>query len=285
MIDTDLFWWLANTRYQMYENRLLAGVPVPSGDPILDNNRFTNTFRASDRVSQRLIRLQQEGPQDEHSLVFRTLLFKVFNREETWDYLEECDLTTHWDPSALKSVLDSYEGPIFSGAYVMVNKMLEGVPKHHFYIDAIDGVLKYNLGAVLQAQSLDELVRVLRSVPGFGPFLSYQYAIDLNYSALFRFSENDTVVAGPGALRGLQKLFGNSRMASNKIMDLALERDRGPLLMGVRPMHLIDVQNMLCEYDKYTRVAHGESGRMKQRYRPNPEPLPDPVWPESWVIA
>ena len=79
MTNTDLFWWLANTRYQMYENRLLTGAPVPSGDPVLDGNRFTNTFRAADRVSQRLIRIQLTGPQDPESLVMRTLLFKVFN--------------------------------------------------------------------------------------------------------------------------------------------------------------------------------------------------------------
>lgn len=284
MIDTDLFWWLANTRYQMYENRLMLGKVVPSGDPILDDNRFTNTFRAADRVSQRLISIQRGGPQDERSLVMRTLLFKVFNKEETWDYLDGEGLTIGWNPLGVKSALDHYDGTVFSGAYMMANRVMNGKVKHHFYIDMLNSILDNYLPVLLESRSLAALISRLSDVQGIGPFLSYQYAIDLNYSGLFNFSENDAVVAGPGAKRGVAKLYGNARLPERRIEQLWGERDRGPLLMGVRPMHLIDVQNVLCEYDKYTRVAHGESGRMRQRYRPNPEPLPDPVWPESWGI-
>jgi alpha-glutamyl/putrescinyl thymine pyrophosphorylase clade 1 len=41
----------------------------------------------------------------------------------------------------------------------------------------------------------------------FGPFLAFQFAIDLNYSALYRFSEMDFVVAGPEAKDGIAKCF------------------------------------------------------------------------------
>jgi len=48
--------------------------------------------------------------------------------------------------------------------------------------------------------------RLLR-YPGLGPFLAFQYAIDLNYSDLLDFDEDDFVVAGPGALDGISKCF------------------------------------------------------------------------------
>jgi len=50
--------------------------------------RFTNVYRASDRVSQYLIRrVIYEGDQSEEEVFFRTLLFKIFNRIETWEIL------------------------------------------------------------------------------------------------------------------------------------------------------------------------------------------------------
>ncbi len=57
---------------------------------MLAAHRFTNVYRASDRVSQYLIRHVQYGVvRDAESTVFRTLLFKLFNRIETWNLLEE----------------------------------------------------------------------------------------------------------------------------------------------------------------------------------------------------
>ena len=62
--------------------------PYPYGD-----HRFTNAFRASDRVSQYLIRqvLYPEGSGpifDSQDTLFRLLLFKLFNRVGTWQLLE-----------------------------------------------------------------------------------------------------------------------------------------------------------------------------------------------------
>jgi hypothetical protein len=42
-----------------------------------------------------------------------------------------------------------------------------------------------------------------------GPFMGYQLAIDLNYSEYFSYSEDDFTVAGPGAIRGLRKVFSD----------------------------------------------------------------------------
>jgi hypothetical protein len=54
-------------------------------------------------------------------------------------------------------------------------------------------------------------------------------------------------------------------------------------------LQLVDCQNLFCEVDKYARVAHpqvsGLSGRtrIKQRFRPAPEPLR--AWfPPKWGL-
>ena len=73
----------------MYERRL-RGEPEPwTDDPVLASFRFTNTFRAADRVSQYLIRnVIYRGPGEPDEVLFRILLFKFFNKVETWELLE-----------------------------------------------------------------------------------------------------------------------------------------------------------------------------------------------------
>ena len=61
-------------------------------DPVLAAYKFTNGYRASDRVSQYLIRsVIYAGSQKPGELFFRTLLFKLFNRITTWELFERGD--------------------------------------------------------------------------------------------------------------------------------------------------------------------------------------------------
>ena len=56
--------------------------------PLLDRHKFTNAYRASDRVSQYLIRFViYQGDQTPEEIFFRTILFKLFNKIETWELL------------------------------------------------------------------------------------------------------------------------------------------------------------------------------------------------------
>lgn len=50
---------------------------------------------------------------------------------------------------------------------------------------------------------------ILTSYDSIGPFLAYQFLIDLNYTPPLAFSEEEYVVAGPGALRGIRKCLSD----------------------------------------------------------------------------
>ena len=59
-------------------------------DPIISTFKFTNAYRASDRVSQYLIsNVIQKGGQKNDEVFFRIILFKLFNKIETWQYLND----------------------------------------------------------------------------------------------------------------------------------------------------------------------------------------------------
>jgi len=87
----DSYWRFAAERLRVYFNRLARPAGPWTDDPILRSYRFTNTYRAADRVSQYLMREVQyrdDRSQAPAELFFRTILFKLFNRIETWELVE-----------------------------------------------------------------------------------------------------------------------------------------------------------------------------------------------------
>src|SRR3546814_18374696 len=76
----DTYWKFGAERLAMYLRRLAQPNGPWTDDPILRTYRFTNSFRAADRVSQYLIReIQYDSARspDPAEVIFRTLLFKI----------------------------------------------------------------------------------------------------------------------------------------------------------------------------------------------------------------
>lgn len=305
----DTYWRFATKRQQLYFSRLRNEARPWTTDPILLAHRFTNAYRAADRVSQYLIGNVVYGgdfsPQD---AVFRTLLFKIFNRIETWELLTarfgEPRIDTfdvdNFD-RALRTAIQS-GSKVYSAAYIMPNaprRDSSQTYKHRTHLELLAHALHTGTHErALAACSLRALYEVLRELPSIGPFLAYQYAIDLAYSEHVLFDENDFVQPGPGALNGLAKCFSSLGDYSPEdaiawVTDRQEDefRKRGlefQTLWG-RPLHLIDCQNLFCEVDKYARVAHPEfshltgRARIKQSFSPRGI-VPRPWFPPKWKL-
>src|SRR5437764_10060168 len=77
----DTYWRFAAERQRIFHSRAAGGDGPWTVDPILSTYRFTNAYRAADRVSQFLINEVIPGSYNESvDAAFRTSLFKVFNR-------------------------------------------------------------------------------------------------------------------------------------------------------------------------------------------------------------
>ncbi len=88
----DSYWKFAAERQRIYEKRLRGERPPWTADPILEKHKFTNAFRAADRVSQYLIRnviYEPTASTHPEEVVFRILLFKLFNSIAAWEVLKE----------------------------------------------------------------------------------------------------------------------------------------------------------------------------------------------------
>lgn len=304
----NTYWEFAAKRQEVYFGRLRKLRGPWTKDRILAEHRFTNAYRAADRVSQFLIRnVLYVGGLGAAETVFRTLLFKLFNKIETWQLLERefgelC--ASSFDVAAFDRVLSNARQDgvrIYSAAYIMPNapRHDETSLKHRTHLDLLAHVLKNDLHLrMLEARSMKALYEALLSLPSIGPFLAYQYAIDLTYSEYLPFSENDFVQPGPGALNGLSKCFSSlGDYSPAEAIAWVTERqtrefaDRGLYFQTLwgRPLHLIDCQNLFCEVDKYARVAHPEfsagtgRSRIKQKYSPSGA-MPRPWFPPKWNL-
>ena len=267
--------------------------------------RFTNVFRAADRVSQYLIRLAYTDTEASRDTLFlRTILFKVFNRIDTWQEIVKklgLPIADRFDYAACDDLLAlrRTKVPIYSAAYIMPSGGGAGIPKHRMHLRLIRDMIADGLPAKLeQTRSLRDAYRLLLAWPTLGPFLAFQYAIDLNYTSLTSHAEQDFVAAGPGALDGLAKCFESlgEFTPAQTIVWLTERQDEEfgrydlPFsgLWG-RPLQPIDVQNLLCEVSKYTRATHpgirGRSGRtrIKQRFTAAGA-LPKPFFPPKWEL-
>ncbi len=306
----DSYWRFATARQAIFYRRLIDPLGPWTDDSILRSYRFTNVYRASDRVSQYLIREVQyrsDRPQTPTEIFFRTLLLKIFNRIETWEEIERQTGPIAWERVDLDTIVRTLGSmlerglPIYSGAYIMPSPPFGYRRKHENHLALLAQMMNDGLpDRVQRASSLKAVYEMLASYAGIGRFLAFQYCIDLNYSTFLDFDEADFVVAGPGAVDGIAKCFASTGgMTPEEIIRWTSDRQQVEFarlglkfqdLFG-RRLQPVDCQNIYCEISKYARVSHpevaGSSGRtrIKQVFRRNPRPLPQPMYPPKWGIS
>lgn len=306
----DTYWRFAVERQNIFF-RKLRGQPQPwTDDPILATFKFTNAYRASDRVSQYLIRhviYRDDLPSSLEEVFFRIILFKLFNKIETWQLLEKSigeiiygEYSFDQYDRVLTQAMQAGQS-VYSAAYIMPSggKSFGYAVKHRNHLKLIEQMIADELPKKLaDAPSMHQAFHLIRAYPTIGDFLAYQFVTDVNYSEITDFSEMDFVVPGPGALDGIRKCFADrGGLNEPEIIKFMTERQEAEFkrlgldfqsLWG-RPLQLIDCQNLFCEVDKYSRVYHptvaGISGRtrIKQKYTSVSQPIG--YWyPPKWNI-
>lgn len=302
----DTYWRLAAERQSIFFRRIKGDQAPWSQDAILNMYKFCNAYRASDRVSQFLIKeVIYNGIQNEEDVLFRIILFKLFNKIETWQYLvsEQGEISVkNFQFSTYSRVLENCLArsvPIYHNAYMSCATKAYGYDKKHqnhlalvqqmFFVDDL-------VHKVLKAKSFREVFLLLRDYPLLGDFMAYQLATDINYSEIIDFSENDFTVVGPGSSRGIAKCFLDLQGKDSEYVIRWMQENQEKEFsrLGIdfqslwrRPLQLIDCQSLFCETDKYCRVAFPElksnRTRMKSQYRSKYQPI-QYFYPPKWGI-
>jgi len=305
----DTYWRFAAERQAIFFRRINNPLKPLTIDPILQKHKFTNAYRAADRVSQYLIRnVIHKGDQSIKEVFFRIILFKLFNKIETWELL----LETLGDISYSKYSFDKYnkilcqamdnKKTIYSAAYIMPSGgSTFGYPKKHSnHLKLVELMMKDHLyKKIHNTTKMAQGFELLRSYPTIGDFLAYQLITDINYSEIASYSEMEFVVPGPGSKSGIRKCFESlGGLTEPEIILRVTKRQNDEFKrlglqfkdLGGRPLQLIDCQNLFCEVDKYSRIAHPEiqgisdRKRIKQVYKKNTKPI-DYWFPPKWHLT
>ena len=260
-----------------------AGEPQPwTNDPIISQYRFCNVRREDDAVTRWIAK----NWRDPHGVAvdywFATVVARLFNNPETLAAIEKSVFHGHsvaWRSESARAKLhrrrDAGER-IFNPAYIVSTNGIK--------MDKIDYVIDIVLDPLWEArttyrpqpnETLESYHRRLEQARGLGSFMAAQVIADLKYTpALKRAKDWRTFAAsGPGSRRGLNRVFGMP--LDIKLSELQWRKDLTKLRDAVLPLlpkplqdlHAQDIQNCLCEFDKYERARTGE-GKPKQLYAP-----------------
>ncbi|PFH45738.1 hypothetical protein AMATHDRAFT_77938 [Amanita thiersii Skay4041] len=279
-------------------------------DPILRKYPFCNTFRVLDKTSQFLVReVIEKGSQDPQELVFRVILFNTFTRIDTWKLLERKLGPLTWatySREKYKNVLHRAKSRgviLYTGSFIKPAPSFSYADNYMNHLCLLEVFMENQITArLMNAEYLADIFDFLASFPSMGDFTTYQLILNLSYTNILNFHPNDFVVPGPGASSGLGKMFGRKVKSAGRGFEIDIIRwlvktqtqhfkrlglEFSGLGPDELPMDVADVEHMLCEVDKYSRMAHpqykGKRTEMRRVFEPSPAHYPaKPCLPKAW---
>lgn len=266
-------------------------------DLSLSTKKYTNCYRFLDKTSQYLLNIilkfQRENTIDPLKQAVTLYLFKLFNSIETWERLQTAlpeQLTTDMASVHVNTLITAVydwaqeetrqNHKLFNDAYML------GMPTGYstwlnMYFASLQGLIESGdlLRVRLEPHLLERNYSIFNKYDGFGPFLSYQFALDFSYFAATPVDYDTFIVPGPGCQKGLKYVFPHLKPAQmSAVLKAMTKADLHavgfPRLDGLR-LRGNDVQNMFCEYSKL-RSGRGRSFEPAAR-----GPLPAPRVPAS----
>lgn len=264
-------------RHNIHLSRWLEDHPKPwTKDPILQKYRFCNVYRELDAVTVWVDRHWRHPYRKEEDLWFAMVVARLFNNPAT---LSSIGFPLPFAPAHIKKIALSMKNDdkrVFNPAYI--------VSTNGISMDKVDYVLKHILEPLWECrkrlrpqimEALADYAGRLIKFKGLGSFMVGQIIADLKYvEPLSKAVDwNTWAMSGPGSRRGLNRVCGNPVLGRWKETEwhrilLTLQAQVNPLLekLEMPPLHAQDLQNCLCEFDKYERVRLGE-GYPKQLYK------------------
>ena len=264
------FFKFISERHQIYLNRK-TGMPFPwTEDEILQTYSFCNVFRELDTVTIWIRENWREPYADHPNLPFAMAMARQINWTDT---LAEIGFPEEWNPEHAKNVMRARQlkkEKVYTGAYMLTGTL--GGPKIDQTIDKILTPL-YEDQPLIDNNSLENTWREYLRYKGFAKFISYEVVTDLRHTKHLNQAKDimTWANAGPGAKRGLNRIFGRdiktplkNEQSNYEMMDL-LDYSVTMLPPHVPALEMRDIEHSLCEFDKYERTRLNQ-GRPRAKY-------------------
>lgn len=251
-----------------------AGEPPPwSPDPILSNYRWCNVRRMDDKVSRWLLEWHRANPEiGFQNRIVPALAGRLINWPDT---LATLPYPTPYNEEAWTKGLNrrfTNGEKVFTGAYI-INGALGGPKILQITQKILAPIWLMRRKAPRHPTTMKEVWSWLNGKPGIGSFMAGQAVADLRHIHYELPWEDRYSWApeGPGSIRGVNRLLGRpleKRMPSDEWLDVvrvAYAQAAARLPVTFRRLELMDLQNCLCEYDKFRRLTLKE-GTVRSRY-------------------
>jgi hypothetical protein len=267
--------------------RRAAGHPPPwTDDPILREWSFTNVHREDDRVTRWIAANWREPHAYDPDLWFAMCVARFVNWPDT---LADVGFPVPWDPARFVKVMAARAArrdKVYGGAYMIrADNKNPGRPTAEYQVEEVFDPL-WSARERLRPREVDTLASWFARLSGFhgmgAGFMAAQIVADMkNVWPLAATADCWTFAAsGPGSRRGLNRILG--RAVDAKWTECGYYGWRGEfarLREAIAPelarmgiwLDAQDLQNCLCEFDKYERVRLGE-GKPRRRFRPDHRP-------------
>lgn len=262
-------------------------------DPIFLKYRFCNIRRRDDRVSQWLCKYVLTEENIDYD-VRSFLMFSAWCRFVNWPPTIQAVMEEGFYPKKridwrelgrFTDNLGRLGQKVWTGAYMIRAPQTEGMKKGRFVSEVVIGEnFKAKMPGLIKfwanpdpGGAFRKTWEQLKTINGYGSFYAGQIAGDWTYTSLLSMANDLNTFApiGPGSLRGFNRMMGWAPIKKRPSEDLWLEKLvewRGAIISELGPEYetltALDVQNCLCEVDKYIRVRNGE-GRPRANYTPH----------------
>jgi hypothetical protein len=280
-VDYTPLWHWIREREAVRQRKEGGALPNPpwTDDPIIAAYRFCNVRREDDRGTiwiRKNIRERFAG----HPLLW---LMLCIARQINWpDSLDDLINACAWpsepdfDPREITTILNSRKRlgeKVYTGAYMISAPATKGADKQAYIAETVIGALwrrrehfpTWNI-------SLRKVHEWITASNGWGAFMAYQAVVDMRFTPILSSAPDvdSWAAAGPGTLRGLNRLHGRAvdqslsqaqALTEMRAIYRVVEAETGVA------MDFSDVPNILCETDKYLRVKLGQ-GKPRALYVP-----------------
>lgn len=263
-------------RHDIYLARA-NGKPKPwTKDPILQKYKFCNVYRELDTVTEWVATHYREPLHGNPDLWFGMAVARWVNWPAT---LYQIGVPVPWNKKKFLNVMRNRANKgekVWTGAY-MIGTQGNAMDKSLFIAEGVLEPLWLQRKYLRPRadDTLDSFAQRIISVKNQGRFMVGQIVADAKYEpdSILRnaLDWNTFAVSGPGSRRGLNRVVGRDKNLHWKeadwharLMELRVEVN-GKLPKHMERLHAQDLQNCLCEFDKYERVRLGE-GRPRSLY-------------------
>lgn len=264
-------------RHALYVKRMSGRPPPWTNDSILQQYRFCNVYRELDRVTQ-FIRGKYTGSNS--YLWFDLVVARLLNNPASLELLPSYS-DIGWKPDAFLRTLQKRQVAghrVFNAAYI-VSTNGHAMDKLEYLVEKVlNPMWKHRIRMEQEWKSIQVFHSELMQFQGMGSFMAGQVVADVkNTKGQLLADAKDWwawAAKGPGSQRGLSRvLFGQ---VGHSFGQTRFVEELGPVQQDLnaafkrlewQPLCAQDVQNCLCEFDKYERTRLGE-GVPKQLFRP-----------------